>query len=102
MAILGTLINTIAATSFAAAAQAAPTTSFASLVHSLPSIPQTVIPVVTSIEATAGNGYAGAPQLLACGANASIATVGVAYGSGVTVPEIAYETVAILWHSKIN
>lgn len=99
MAILGTLINQITGGSFAAVAGGAPTTSFATHIHSLPSVPQTVIPVAISVEEV---DYLGAPHLLACGQNASVATIGLAMGSGATIPEVAYEATAILWHSKIS
>lgn len=103
MAILGTLVDKISAQSFAAAANGAPTTSFASHIHSLPATsPESIFPVVTSVQATAGNGYNGAPQLLACGANASVVTIGIAYGSGVTVPLVAYDLTSVVWHSTIR
>ena len=102
MAILGTLVDKISAQSFAAAANGAPTTSFASHAHGLPEVPETILPVVTSIQATAGNGYNAAPKLLACGANASVVTIGIAYGSGVTVPLVGYDLTSIVWHSTIR
>lgn len=102
MAILGTLVDKSAAQSFAAAANGAPTTSFATYPHNLPTIPETVLPVAISIQATAGDGYNGAPQVLAIGANASVATIGIAYGSGVTVPLVGYEITSIVWHSTIR
>jgi hypothetical protein len=102
MAILGTLVDRITAQSFAAAANGAPTTSFASHIHSLPATsPQTILPVVTSVQATAGDGYNGAPKLLMCGGNASVVTIGIAYGSGVTVPLVGYEVTSIVWHSTV-
>jgi hypothetical protein len=102
MAVIGTLINKLAGSTFAAAENGAPTTSFASHIHGLPSTPQTVLPIATSVQATGGNGYNGAPRLLACGANASVVTVGIGYGSGVTVPLVAYDLTSIVWHSSIN
>ena len=102
MAIIGTLINKISAASFAAAANGAPSSSFATHVHSLPSVPQTVLPIATSVGAVGGNGYAATPKLMACGANASLVTIGLAMGSGVTVPLVAYDLTAIVWHSSIN
>lgn len=102
MAILGTLVDKISAASFAAAANGAPTTSFATHVHALPIAPESIFPVTTSVEETGGNGYNAAPKLLAIGANASVVTVGIAYGSGVTVPLVGYDLTSIVWHSTIR
>ena len=102
MALLGTLVDKISAQSFAAAANGAPTTSFATHAHNLPSTPDTILPICTSVQATAGDGYNSAPQLLAIGANASVATVAIAYSSGVTVPLVGYDLTSIVWHSTIR
>lgn len=103
MAILGTLVDKISAASFAAIANGAPTTSFASHIHSLPAtVPETILPVVTSVGVVAGNGINNMPKLLAIGGNASVVTIGVAYGSGVTAPLVAYDLTSIVWHSTIR
>jgi hypothetical protein len=103
MALLGTLIHRVTGQTFAAVANGAPTTSFSSHIHSLPATsPESIIPVVTSVEDIGGNGINNMPQLLACGGNASVVTIGVAYGSGVTTPLVAYDVEAIVWHSSVR
>ena len=89
MAILGTLIDRVTGQSFAADQIGGPETSFASHIHSLPATaPESIIPVVTSVEGGADMDINQCPRILMCGGNASVCTIGIAYGSGVTTPLI--------------
>lgn len=100
MAILGTLVDKISAQSFAAAAGSAPVTSFATHAHGLgATVPETILPVLTSI---GGANHIAPPALLAIGANESVATVGINYASGATLPLAAYDLTQIVWHTAIR
>ncbi len=64
--------------------------------------PEVLLPIMRSVQAVAGNGSNGLPELLGLGGNASIATIGYAMASCVSCPTVMYDVLAIVFHSVIR
>lgn len=100
MAILGTLIDK---QTVSRAGDGLTGVTLTTLSHSIPATnPDTVIPVLRSVQAVGGNGANALPVLLGHGANASLLTVGFAMPSAVSCATILYDVVAFSFHSIIR
>lgn len=100
MAILGTLIDK---KTISRAGDALSGVTFATSAHSLPATnPETLLPVVRSIEEMAQWGTNGLPKVLAIGGNSSLATYGVIQASCVSCPALMFDLYAIVWHSVVR
>lgn len=99
MSILGILIDKQSHTREGDALRGA---AYVTLAHSLPATnPEVVIPVMRSIEIV-GNGTRGTPKILGLGGNASTLTIGYMNSSNASCLTIAYDILAIVFHSSIR
>ncbi len=91
----GTLIDQIS--SSIAGSDVSESISFSSHIHSLPAtVPDYVVVEMTSLD-TVGI-INGPPALLRMGANASVITMGYAYGSAASTPTVAFTiTSVVVW-----
>ncbi len=100
MSLLGVLIHQ---TTISRAGDDLKGVTLATLAHSLPATnPEVLLPIMRSVQAVAGNGSNGLPELLGLGGNASIATIGYAMASCVSCPTVMYDVLAIVFHSVIR
>jgi hypothetical protein len=77
--------------------------TYASLAHSLPATnPEVVLPIMRSVEELTWKNTTGMPMLLGDGGNASLATYGLAMGSGATTPTIMFDVYSIVFHTRIR
>lgn len=71
--------------------------------HSLPATnPELVLPVMRSVQAMAGNGTRGIPQVFGLGGNASISTVFIAMSSALSTPTVMYDVYQVVFHSAFR
>ena len=102
MPILGTFIDRTTVSRAGDAGTTAHNVGLPTLAHSLPATnPEAVFVNLRSVEATA----LGATPILrpfGLGGNASLTTIGYEYVSGVSVPTLMFDVVAVVFHSIIR
>lgn len=96
MAILSTYIDK---TTVSRAGDALLGVTVATLQHSLATNPDTVLPVLRSVQ---GIGHQPSAAVFGLGANASIATIGYAVGSTASAPTLMFDVLAVFFHSLIR
>lgn len=100
MSILGVLVDL---QTISIAGSAADGVQVSHLNHSLPATnPEFAIMALLSVEAVGANGPTDLPVLFSPGGNASFLTFGYAISSSPSVPTLAFEAAAIVFHSLIR
>jgi hypothetical protein len=101
MALLGTFWHVIGPCTAAPVTGGAALLNYGTYQHSLPTVPEVVIPVLRSIGSVGGQNN-GLPQLLALGGTATYCTVGWAMPSVASMPTIAFDIYAAMIHSGVR
>jgi hypothetical protein len=99
MPILGTLVDRILST-LAPGSNAS--LQMTTLAHSLPATgPEMIVPVLQSIGITAGQINSN-PKMFAQRGNASLNTIGFAFGTGASTPTLSFEVYSLVFHTIIR
>ena len=101
MGILGTLIDKTLVSRAGDAGTTSQRVGVTSLAHSLPATnPESVFVNLRSVEGVGA--YSQTPKPFGLGGNASLATIGFEFASGVSAGTIMFEVLSVVYHSVIR